>query len=195
MTQGAKVVCLGDSLTAGHIAGMGWPRYAPFTDVLGEQLPQVRFINAGMDGDLTTGMLSRLEHHVLVHQPQLCVLLGGANDLGWGRSPSAIADVLAAIADRVTGAGVDLLLCAIPPIMGYPEGTSLRHDLNGQIRELARDRGMGYADLFAPLALEDGSLDPRRSSDGLHLNESGYRILGETLAPLLEQRLAPSTGS
>lgn len=51
------------------------------------------------------------------------------------------------------------MLCAIPPLVGYPEGTALRHDLNAQIRGAAEAAGWGFADLFTPIAKNNGSLE------------------------------------
>ncbi len=187
------VVALGDSLTAGHVARAGawYPRYAPYTDHLAARLgPRVRFANAGVDGDLTVGMQRRLRSDVIDLGPDLVILLGGANDLGWGRSPARVAATIEAIADGVADAGADLVLCAVPPLMGYPEGTAQRHDLNARLRALAARRGAGFADLFAPLARDGGELDPRWSSDGLHLNADGYARFADVLEPVIEARLA-----
>jgi len=187
------VVALGDSLTAGHVAGgpgAWWPRYAPYTDVLEARFPTIRVVNSGVDGDLVTGMLGRLDRDLFQHGPSLVVVLGGTNDLGWGRSTGEIARDLARLYDLVAAASVDLIACTVPPLMHFPQAIPPRHALNAMIRVAAEERGFALVDLFTPLAdPADGSLDGRWSSDGLHLNAAGYRVMGEVIAPVVGERL------
>ncbi len=184
------VVALGDSLTAGHVAGEGWyPTYAPYTSTLEERMGSaVSFLNGGVDGDLVGGMLSRLERDVLRHRPTLVVVLGGTNDLGWGRSPERIAQDLATLWDRLRWNEVDVVACTLPPALGVPGSIRPRVQLNRAIAQGARERGLGLVDLFSALG-RDGELLERWSSDGLHLNEDGYRRTGELIAPVIMERL------
>lgn len=184
------VVALGDSLTAGHVAGEGWyPTYAPYTSVLEERLgSSVSFLNAGVDGDLVGGMLSRLERDVLRHRPTMVVVLGGTNDLGWGRPPRRIAADLASLWDRLRWNEVDVVAATLPPALGDPGSIPPRLELNRLISEGTQERGLGLVDLFSALG-RDGELLQRWSSDGLHLNEDGYRRMGELIAPVIMERL------
>lgn len=69
------LVCLGDSITQGHIG------YA-YVDQLQARFPDVRIINAGIDGDTTLNLWHRLERDVLVHQPDVVTIMVGLNDFG-----------------------------------------------------------------------------------------------------------------
>jgi len=69
------LVCLGDSITEGHIG------YA-YVDQLQARFPDVRIINAGIDGDTTLNLWHRLERDVLVHQPDVVTIMVGLNDFG-----------------------------------------------------------------------------------------------------------------
>ena len=71
-----KFVCLGDSLTEGYgvRAEMCWVSLLP-------ELTGYQWINAGISGDTTSGMLARLDRDVISRSPDGAVLMGGVNDI------------------------------------------------------------------------------------------------------------------
>lgn len=176
-----RIVALGDSLTAGHIGGTMWsPSYEPYTQILEQRLgPEVTIINHGVDGDLTSGMVVRYLRNVVPLEPDTVLLLGGTNDLGWGHTYEVILSNLMKIVDHCQTAGTQILVGSIPPIAGIPSATTKRLDFNPMLEEACQQRNVPYVDLFAPLADEDNALRPEYSSDGLHLNQTGYAQMGE----------------
>jgi lysophospholipase L1-like esterase len=68
------LVCLGDSITEGMIG-------ASYVDKLRAQLPGVRVINAGVNGDTIRHLLRRAERDVIAHRPDLITIMVGLNDL------------------------------------------------------------------------------------------------------------------
>jgi lysophospholipase L1-like esterase len=68
------LVCFGDSLTEGAIG-------ASYVDVLRAELPGVRVVNAGINGDTTINLLRRAERDVIAHHPDFIIILVGLNDL------------------------------------------------------------------------------------------------------------------
>lgn len=68
------LVCLGDSITEGKIG-------ASYVERLRAQLPGVRIINAGMNGDTVVHLLRRAERDVIAHAPDVITILVGLNDL------------------------------------------------------------------------------------------------------------------
>ena len=82
--QPVKIVCLGDSITGiyYHTGGRrAWP------EMLGIALKQIYphsnavIVNSGLSGDTTIGALARLGRDVLVHQPDVVVVMFGMNDM------------------------------------------------------------------------------------------------------------------
>ena len=71
-----KIVCLGDSLTAGYRLSSEdcW------VQILNRETPHT-WINAGISGDTSTGLLVRLQTEVLPQQPDMVLLMGGDNDI------------------------------------------------------------------------------------------------------------------
>jgi acyl-CoA thioesterase I len=82
-TAQKTLVCFGDSLTAGTIG-------VSYVDLLRAQLPGVRVVNAGVDGDTTLNLLRRLDRDVVPWRPDVVVLLVGLNDLGTAYGEPAI---------------------------------------------------------------------------------------------------------
>lgn len=71
-----KIICLGDSLTA----GCGLRRGENWVELLREQTGD-EWINAGVCGDTSTGILVRLQTEVLPQRPDEVLLMGGDNDI------------------------------------------------------------------------------------------------------------------
>ena len=87
-----KMVCLGDSFTVGYMVDpdLVW------TSILKSRLSKFRIIPRGINGDTTSGMLSRLNRDVIEEKPHYAMIIGGANDIismsggvsGGGHTPS-----------------------------------------------------------------------------------------------------------
>ncbi|MCH2229200.1 MAG: GDSL-type esterase/lipase family protein [Crocinitomicaceae bacterium] len=71
-----KIVCIGDSLTAGY----GIPTKHRWTDLLGNNL-SIDIINSGISGDTTAGMLARFYQMAIQHKPNYIIITGGTNDI------------------------------------------------------------------------------------------------------------------
>ncbi len=55
-----------------------------------------------------------------------------------------------------------------------------RHDWanwNAWLRDVARERGLVYADYFSALADARGGLPPHLGNDGVHPNRAGYAVM------------------
>jgi acyl-CoA thioesterase-1 len=154
---------------------------------------KVSVLNRGINGDLTSGMLERFSRDVVDDKADDVIILGGANDVGWGFDPAIIAKNLATMYDAALNKGIGALACSVPSILGFDELIPPRLHLNKMIRTEAEMRSIAFVDLFKATA------DPRTnrlsedySADGLHLNIMGYRKMGkyifdEWLRALLDQ--------
>ncbi|KAF8985009.1 hypothetical protein BGZ46_006299 [Entomortierella lignicola] len=79
-----KVLCLGDSLTAGYVHQ---DLHTPYSDYLttlfkSEGRDNITFFNAGVDGDTTEDILARLPQLLQKVQYQHVIFFAGINDLG-----------------------------------------------------------------------------------------------------------------
>jgi len=190
-----KIVALGDSLTVGYLSpvtSLEWPPYQPYTSFLDEMIRdtiaktgkavRLQVINEGLNGDLTEGMLSRIDGDVLQLSPSHVIILGGTNDIGWGIPVAEIYSNLEAMYDKVIRHGMRLIACAVPSIFGYDSLIPPRVRLNKMIYNYCEAKGAKYVDLFSATAdTATQRLLSKYSNDGLHLSAEGYRKVAETI--------------
>jgi len=180
----AVIVCLGDSLTAGHgVVGSGWPELLQ-QDLDGKGYPY-RVVNAGVSGDTSAGGLTRIGP-LLKMKPRILILELGGND---GLRGTPVATTRAnleemIVAGKEAGAKVLLAGMTLPPNYGP-----------GYIREFERM----YTDLagkhdlpLIPFRLESlgGNTEGLMQRDGLHPTEEGYR----RLLPHIVKQVEPLLG-
>lgn len=171
MTQGEKLLFLGDSLTE---AG-DWQSW--FSD---EEV-----VNLGIGGDTTADVQARLDQ-VVEAAPDSIVLLIGTNDFTSRRSVEqvvrAIETILVDLRKRLPG--VRLLLQSITP--RTPEFSDRIQDANRHLRQFAATVRAQYLDLW-PVLADGDRLAESLSDDGLHLNAAGYEAWLSELRPGLER--------
>ena len=187
-----KIVALGDSLTVGETGfsdseeSASYPKYL---ETLAKQHlaslqsgVEVNVLNRGINGDVTSGMLERFSRDVVGEKADYVVILGGANDLGWGFDPAVIAHNLTTMYDAALNKGIGPVACSVPSILGYDGLISPRLHLNEMIRTEAEKRSIPFVDFFTATA-DPGTnrLSEDYSADGLHLNTRGYQQMGKCI--------------
>jgi acyl-CoA thioesterase I len=120
-------VCAGDSLTHGILS-------ANYVDMLVKRMPEVEFINAGINSELAYNLHARLDQIIAI-KPDFVSILIGSNDVnatfGLGKALNYLAiqrppqvptpqfyhEMLVLIVRRLkTGTKAHIALCSIPPI-------------------------------------------------------------------------------
>ena len=171
------IVMLGNSLTEN---GGDW----------GRRLGWKHVVNRGIIGDEVMGVYDRL-HQILPGHPQKLFLLIGINDVSHGLTADSIAGLIDHTVERIRRESPQtrLYLQSLLPINEsfgryrlLTGKTDLVPQINARLRELARERQIDFIDLF-PLFTEPNTSVLRRelTTDGLHLNEEGYRIWAKQL--------------
>lgn len=162
------VVFLGDSITEGG----RWE----------EIFPGARARNRGIGGDTTTGVLARLEQ-VSERRPAQVFLLIGTNDLFAGVPEAQIAENVAAITTRIRAGSPEAQLFVQSVLPRAAKYRARVESLNARLREIARDDGATFVDLYPHfLDARDGSIRDDLSNDELHLMGPGYRVWREQIA-------------
>jgi len=172
-----EVVVVGDSLT----------ERAEWWELLDRPVA-----NRGIAGDTVARVRARLDD-VVALDPGVVFLLIGVNDLLAGATPEALATghaaLVAELRRRLPRARI--VVESLLPIRGtrVARDAALTSATVRRANELCR-RGAAAAaadwlDLHAWLADPDGELDPRYSSDGLHLSGAGYRAWAAAVLPYL----------
>ena len=138
-------------------------------------------INRGIGGDITFGVLKRLGD-VTRRQPSKLFLLIGINDIGKDIPDAVIADNIRKIVVRVQAASpstkiyVQSLLPLNPDVPNFPQHYDKQeHVLNTNklIKKVAEDTHCIYVNIHDLFTDEQGRLDAKYTTDGLHLTPTG----------------------
>lgn len=166
------LVMAGDSL----ISSGEWQAYFPKHTVL----------NRGIYGEDSAELAARVEALVDLQPAQLFILIG-INDLNKGLPLSQTEDNL-----RRLYSNLDRRLpqCEVTIIGLLPTNPAWKiklfaedmHTLNALIERLASQYDFQFADVAASLGEFPHSLHADFTTDGLHLNEAGYRALAKALS-------------
>jgi lysophospholipase L1-like esterase len=171
------VVMLGDSLTD---RGEWW------------ELLERPVANRGIAADTIADVRARLDD-VTGLAPRVLFVLIGVNDLLEGATPEAMAKdhaaLLGELRRRLPTARivVESLLPIRDEIVARDEplATATVQKANQLLAGGAAAAGAEWIDVAKHLADASGELDPRYSSDGLHLTGAGYRMWADALRPYL----------
>jgi len=168
------IVMLGDSLTAGG----NWD----------ELFPGVSIRNRGINADLTTGVLARLDD-ITNGKPAAIFILIGTNDLPWfeHRHDELILGTYCEILERIkneTPSTKVFVQSLLPRAQSY---ASRIRKLNEKLKDLAVTQGAEYIDLYSHFAGSNGELRAELNNDHLHLLAGGYKIWQEILSPYIQK--------
>ncbi len=194
-----RFLAFGDSMTDGQSAVSSRYSLDPVTSypsmlrqMLVERYPTqtIQVENAGRSGEWAADGQYRLRDELARYQPEVLLLMEGANDLAAlgarGMNPAT-----AAIESMVADAGrhgVMVFLATLPP--QRPGGSrasfiELLPAYNDWMRRIARERGATLVDVHAAL---EGDLS-LLSADGLHPTVDGYRAIAQAFADAIIQVL------
>ena len=179
-----KIVFLGNSITEG---GGNWNARFGVKNI----------VNRGISGDITEGILDRLDE-IIYYKPIAVFLLIGINDIfnadipDRGKiTPSYVSKNILKIADQITNQSpsTKIFIQTILPINheiytkindGFPEhAVPLPIQIN-KINSLIKNNDLGnkytIIDLHSAFVNKHGLMDRAYSTDGVHLNDSGYQL-------------------
>lgn len=165
-----EIILLGDSITDGN----------EWAELFGNP----RLKNRGISGDVTDGVLYRLDE-VTESKPEKIFIMIGVNDLARDRSVDYVLSHYEELIDRIKQDSPDtkIYIQSILPVNDDYEQFSSHVDKTPEIKEsnrrlqqLAEERGLTYIDLFEDMSVEGDKLNPDYTEDGLHLNGNGYLV-------------------
>lgn len=177
-TQKKSIVFLGNSITDG----------GEWTELLACK----RCVNRGISGDISLGVLARIDD-VAQTKPAKIFLLIGINDINRYIPNERIVANYNAIVQRVRTLSpqTEIYLQSVLPINDTmrkfaPNAEANITVLNQALRALAQHTPRAhYVDLFGQFADKDGKLDKRYTNDGLHLMGEGYLLWMRIIQPLI----------
>jgi len=181
-----RIVCLGDSLTAGYGVSLDEAYPAQLATRLRTAGLDFEVVNAGVSGDTSAGGLRRLEWSMAGDVRVLVVALG-ANDGLRGLPPKDLRTNLATIIETAQARQVRVILAGMEAPPNF--GAAYTRDFRAVYRELAQT----YEVTLIPFFLDGVAGVPALNQpDGIHPTAEGHRIVASTIwravAPLVGTR-------
>ncbi|MGZ4789157.1 MAG: SGNH/GDSL hydrolase family protein [Terriglobales bacterium] len=184
-----RVVFMGDSITD------AWD--------LAKYFPGKSYVNRGISAQTTPQMLLRFRQDVVSLKPRAVIILAGTNDIAGNTGPLSLAEIennYASMADIARANHIAVIFSSILPINNYTPASQRFfaersmgkiHELNAWLKNHAQQHGDVYLDYYSQILDDKGLLRRDLAEDGLHPNETGYRIM----ADLVEKALAKAFNS
>ncbi len=184
-----KIVCLGDSLTKGYKLKKG----EDWVSIVAAQHTS-EWINHGILGDTSTGLVARLEKDFFSHHPNQGIFMAGTNDFIYGVPASVVKSNMACIVHHCRHHKIKARLGV--PILIQPEeaakhwGASINfQEVNRQLMafrlwlyQFQEQFSCEIIDFQEAFLLASKSIHPDQLySDGLHPTKLGNQIMSEIL--------------
>jgi len=155
-----NLLFLGDSLTDWH----NWRLFGPH-------------YNAGIAGDTTDGVLSRIPA-LLEKKPHTVILMIGINDLLDYASLEQVKKNYFRILDALSDVE-QLIILSTLPVTNLYQTEQINRDviaLNTFLKDEARKRKLRYVDLYSSFVGNHSGIQKRYTVDGVHLSNQGYLL-------------------
>ena len=188
------IAALGDSITHGGGAITVPPSYILYD---WETYCTVPVKNLGHSGDTTEAMLARFERDVLPFSPRVLIIMGGVNDYRVGIYGAETVRNLAALREKCRAHGITPIFLTATPIRPAlmtarmtittppPDWWAHRDYINNWVMQ------QEYSiDVASVLADENGELEEKYTTDGLHPDLMGKKYIGETVDAYLRTHFA-----
>ena len=183
----AKVLVLGDSLSAeyGLQRGTGW--VALMEQRLAKEKIAATVVNASISGDTTSGGRSRLPALLAQHRPSVVVIELGGNDALRGLPLNMTQDNLLAMTEAAQASGARVLLAGmqVPPNYG-PDYTQRFSEMFSAVAKRSRAA-------LVPFLLKGVADVPNAAAlfqaDRIHPKEEAHPIILNTMWPAIRSLL------
>lgn len=168
-------------LFVGSSSVVFWPTATAF--------PGKPIINRGFGGSEISDIIHFYDQVIRKYAPTKIFLYAGDNDIEYGKMADRVFDDYKELVAIVQAdfPKVELIFISIKPSKARWGKWPQMAEANRMVREYSENHPkLGYADLATPLLDPDGNPLDVFVDDGLHLNEHGYFLWQQALAPYLD---------
>lgn len=183
-TQGADVVLLGNSITQGFAGERKGIALRPGYDALNKALSGKKWVSAGISGDCTQHLLWRLRNGSYGKSGAKTVFITiGVNNLNRGND---VEDVIEGIKEVAIEAAKQFPTAKIILFGTLPYfNMDAQQQVQTALEQWKKPARVEFIDPSSSFIDDNGEPDEQYfSSDRLHLNEKGYQMWSELIAPL-----------
>jgi acyl-CoA thioesterase-1 len=199
--QPIKIVALGSSSTYGAGASISAAAYpSRLAEELSRQFPgnEITVLNRGVNGELVTDMLARLDRAVIAEHPDLVLWQLGTNSVLQDKDLPPHARYLHEGLQRLKRTGADVVLIDLQ----YSPKVLAHAGCNGMVSLIAATAKTEHVSVFHRFDLmrrwyyaEHLSFEAFLSADGLHMNDWSYACLAKALAMAIAQSASLPTAT
>lgn len=188
-----RILCYGDSLTAGTTDGYTLFPYAPFLEkgLRASGYDDVKVRHLGLPGWTAELMVASaagehgLMHHIRrIQDPglSLVIIMAGTNDVGYMKSKDEVTNSLLQLHQIALENHVPATLAVGIPPSGYTSRDRRARLVVEEVNQALLDFSEKETRMkFAPFPFQFEQGGENWSSDGLHFSQKGYQLLGEQL--------------
>jgi lysophospholipase L1-like esterase len=165
-----KIMFLGNSITEG----------GKWRELTGDQT----VINRGIGGDVTFGILNRMDD-IIIRKPSKVFILIGINDISKDFPEEVIAANYKKIIEQLKAGTPDtkIFIQSVLPLNPQYRKFPQHYDkvdhviiLNKLLKDLAIQQQVAFINLYPLFLDQQNRLDEKYTTDGLHLNSEGYKV-------------------
>ncbi len=157
-----------------------------------QDLAPLTIISRGFGGSNMNDLLHFLDHVVLKHEPRAVMIYEGDNDVAQGVPVETILKKFTEAVRRIhdQDPAIRIYLLAVKPSISRASLWPTMQAVNAGLQTLAAGgERISYIDVATPMLNDDGSIrDDLFVADELHMNQKGYDIWRNTVAPVLIER-------
>lgn len=173
-----KAVLMGDSITEG---------WAKVNNLL---FTENSIIGRGISGQVTSQMLLRFRQDVVGLYPKYVVILAGTNDIAENFGAIGLGQIfnnIVSMCDIARANKITPIIASVLPASGYPWNPDVKDvpekimNLNAMLKEYAKANKIKYIDFHSVLKDNRNGLQDKYTTDGVHLNENGYKAIEKLL--------------
>ena len=187
VNSGKVVLIVGDSLSAeyGLSRGTGWVNL--MSQQAAKESVKVKFVNASISGDTSSGGVSRLPQLLSAHKPHLLVVELGGNDALRGLSLQMTQNNLMTMATEGKKAGAKVLVVAMQVPPNY--GSNYRQQMDAVYLKVTKETGSQLNTNFLKGVADDP--DPLKwfQADRIHPNEAAQSLMMKNIWPQIKKIL------
>lgn len=158
------------------------------------------YLDRGISGQIAPQLLIRFRQDVIDLQPKAVIILAGSNDIAGNTGHvtyATIMDNIKSMAELAKLHHIQVILCEYLPVYDYPWRKGLEPAdkiiaLNKFIKAYAMANNFTLLDYFTPFADERNGQKAELTTDGVHPNIAGYKIMEKLTETAIQTALKKS---
>jgi lysophospholipase L1-like esterase len=143
------------------------------------------YLDRGISGQISPQLLIRFRQDVIDLKPKAVIILAGSNDIASNTghvTNERIMDNIKSMTELAKAHNIKVIICAYLPVFEYPwrkgiEPANKIIDLNNKIKAYVAQNNLILLDYFSPLVDERNGQKAELTTDGVHPNVAGYKIM------------------